>query len=215
MPVPLTLGLPPRRQERPLLAGLLDDADGAGPHPGLVHGVPVHPASRAPAGVTVALVLDVAPDRVDPGVTPVRLETTCDRADLGAALALPDDVLVVLEPGPRLADDAARVVAAHRRAGLPADVAPEHAADFLAVLAHAERPFVARAHDAAGVLAVLAATVAALRGADVRSAWSHPDPAALAALPDAAGAAVREVLGSVEVPDALAVAAALASRGLG
>ena len=223
MSVPLTLGLPPRRQERPLLAALLDDADGHGPHPGLVHGVPVVAASAfRPAGSTgrVAVVLDVHPDQLDPGWlggagTDGRLEIVCARADLRDALALPGDVLVVLEPGPHLGEDAALVVTAGRRAGLPADADAAGAADFLAVLAHADRPFVARAHGVDGVLAVLAATAAALRGADVRAAWSAPDPAALAALSDDAGAAVREVLGSIEVPDPVAVVAGLAAHGLG
>lgn len=223
MPVALTLGLPPRAGGG-LLTGLLDDASGGGPHPGVVHGVPVRDAAapaaaghRSAAPVAVRLDPRHEPGPAGPGV--VRRELDVRPADLAAVLAHPDELVVFLEPGRSWHDDLTRVLAAGHRAGLPADLgggrlAAERAADFLAVLAHADRPFVARAGAVDGVLAVLAATVAALRGSDVRAAWTTPDAAALAALGEDAGAAVREVLASVAVPDPVGVAAALAARGL-
>lgn len=223
MTVALTLGLPPRTPEHPLLAGLLDDASGAGGHPGLVHGAPVRLAS-APTptdpATGVAVLLDVDPERLPaalrtrPGA--VRHEVAPARADLPAALALRPAVplVVLLEPGPGLAADLAAVLAAGHRPGLPAGLGEGDAADALAVLAHAEVACLARAGGAGEVLALLAATAAALRGADVRAAWRDPDVAALARLSDAAGSAVREVLGSVEVDDPVAVAAGLAAAGL-
>ncbi|MDQ2723708.1 MAG: hypothetical protein M3Y19_10445, partial [Actinomycetota bacterium] len=99
--------------------------------------------------------------------------------------------------------------------GLDADVDAGQAADFLSLLAHSEVGFVARAVDAAGVLQVVAATVAALRGDDVRTAWDAPDLATLLAVPDPAARALREVLRSIEVPDAVDVAAALTEAGVG
>jgi prephenate dehydratase len=90
---------------------------------------------------------------------------------------------------------------------------PDEVADFLAVLAHAPTGFVARARSADDVLAVLAATVAALRGDDVRAAWTYPDVAGLAGLRPAAATAVREVLLGVEVADVMGVAAGLAALG--
>ena len=63
------------------------------------------------------------------------------------------------------------------------------------------------------VLALLSATVAALRGDDVRSAWTHPDVAALGRLRPPAAAAVREVLLGVEVADVAGAVAGLAVLG--
>ncbi|UZJ24582.1 hypothetical protein RHODO2019_15870 [Rhodococcus antarcticus] len=97
---------------------------------------------------------------------------------------------------------------------LSADVGPSEAADALAFLVHSGRGFAACADDGTGVLRVLAATVAALRGDDVRAAWSVPDPAWVALVPDPAAEALREVLVHVVVPDVARVAAELAELGL-
>lgn len=74
------------------------------------------------------------------------------------------------------------------------------ASDTLAVLVHAGPGFVAGAADGAGVLRVLAATVAALRGDDVRAAWTAPDAARVSAVPDPAAQAMRQVLLAIVVP---------------
>lgn len=64
------------------------------------------------------------------------------------------------------------------------------------------------------MLALLAATVAALRGDDVRAALAAPDPGRLTALIPEAAAAVREILLAVEVDDPAGVARDLAALGL-
>ena len=97
---------------------------------------------------------------------------------------------------------------------LSAAVGPSEASDALAFLVHSGRGFAASAEDGAGVLRVLAATVAALRGDDVRAAWSVPDVAWVAVVPDPAAEALREVLLHVVVPDPGRVAAELAELGL-
>lgn len=97
---------------------------------------------------------------------------------------------------------------------LSADIGPSEASDALAFLVHAGRGFAAAAENGAGVLRVLAATVAALRGDDVRAAWSVPDVAWVALVPEPAAQALREVLVHVVVPDAVRAAAELAELGL-
>lgn len=97
---------------------------------------------------------------------------------------------------------------------LSAEVGASEASDALAFLVHAGRGFVASAPDGGGVLRVLAATVAALRGDDVRTAWAVPDPAWVTAVPDPAAEALRAVLVAVVVPDVDRVAAELAALGV-
>lgn len=226
--VPLTLGIRPRgTPDHPLLAGLLDDVTGHR-RKGLVHGVPVVAASRlvgdrgavaaggvAVRGVAVDLDVDpaVLPAELLSGPGAVRHEVTPAHADLREVLAIDLPLVVFLESSPWLLADLGSVLAAGHRPGLRAGVDVGAVSDFLAVLAHAEVAFVARAHDDAGVLSLLAATVASLRGDDARAAWRAPDAAALSTLSDEAGAAVRTVLGSVEVPDPVGVAAGLVAAG--
>ncbi|MEO6881597.1 MAG: hypothetical protein ABI181_11730 [Mycobacteriaceae bacterium] len=97
---------------------------------------------------------------------------------------------------------------------LSAEVGPSEASDALAFLVHSGRGFAAAAPDGAGVLRVLAATVAALRGDDVRTAWAVPDPAWVAAVPEPAAEALRAVLVAVVVPDVDRAAAELAALGV-
>lgn len=228
--VPLTLRAPSAAPRHPLLAGLLDDARHPGTRgavaAGLVHGAPVVRASRLVAGTTgIAVDLDVDPDslpaefRRRPGA--VRHEVAPKRSDLADVLAIGSSsrhgdlpLVVFLAPGPWLLVDLGAVLAAGHRPGLVAEAGVGDVSDFLAVLTHAEVPFVARADDALAVLSLLAATVASLRGGDVAEACRVPDVAALAALSDNAGAAVRTVLGSIEVPDPAGVAEDLVAAGL-
>lgn len=90
----------------------------------------------------------------------------------------------------------------------------EAAADVLAAAAHGDAGLVGLATDAAGVLRLLAGTVAALRGDDVRAAWARPDVVAVRAVPAPAAEALREVLRHVLVPDVARVAEELAALGL-
>nr|WP_206038426.1 hypothetical protein [Rhodococcus sp. HNM0569] len=74
-------------------------------------------------------------------------------------------------------------------------------ADFLSVVAHTEGGFVARVGDGPRALSLVAGTVAALRGDDVRAALAAPDVRVLTALGPDAAAAVREVLLAIEITD--------------
>ncbi|NKY36219.1 hypothetical protein HGA13_24575 [Nocardia speluncae] len=74
----------------------------------------------------------------------------------------------------------------------------EQIADFLADAAHRPDGFVARAQDGAQALAVLAGTVAALCGENIRKALNSPDTAFLAGLSSGAADSVREVLLGIE-----------------
>ncbi|NKY56257.1 hypothetical protein [Nocardia flavorosea] len=74
----------------------------------------------------------------------------------------------------------------------------ERIADFLAEAAHRPDGFVARAEGGAQALAVLAGTVAALCGEDIRKALNSPDTAFLAGLSNGAADAVREILLGIE-----------------
>lgn len=115
---------------------------------------------------------------------------------------LPAPRVVFAQPGSFWVQQVREVVSAGHDAGLPEDVTAAEVSDFLAVLVHSGRGFVARVADGAGVVRVLAATVAALRGDDVGAAWAAPDPAALRSVPEPAARALREVLLRIEVPDA-------------
>ena len=206
----LTLQAPESHDARPLLSGLLDD--GAGRRlDGLLHGEPVVRGSRLPDGFAGAVDLDV-----DPRTLPAHVATRYDLRPASDELA---EALALALPAPRVVFamvGAQQVVDAGHSVGLDinATVHARQVADFLAVLAHTEVGFVARVPDSAGVLQVLAATVAALRGDDVAAAWRAPDVATLRGVPDPAARALREVLRSIEVPDAVEAASALTERGL-
>ncbi|CCW14384.1 hypothetical protein ACWEQV_19815 [Rhodococcus aetherivorans] len=231
MPIPLTLGMPPSREEpRGLLTALLTRR-----HPTLADalaapaldaiGDPVVPVStltealgETTGAVRIVGELDVAPDAerlsgLRP--VPVRYQLDCTAADLDDALAVavPAPLTVYVDAGD-LPVTARALVGAGHSPGLPTGRDVGEIADFLSVLAHAGTGYVARARDADEVLALLAATVAALRGDDVRAALAAPDPGRLTALIPEAAAAVREILLTVEVDDPAGVARDLAALGL-
>jgi len=205
----LTLRAPEPRDAQPLWARLLDDRAGRALD-GPLHGAPVVLGSQLAAGFGGVVQLDVDP-RSLPAHTAVRYDLHPRPEELVDALAveLLAPRVVFTGVGVQRAIDAGHGV------GLDADVDAGQAADFLSLLAHTEVGFVARAADAAGVLQVVAATIAALRGDDVRTAWDAPELATLLAIPDPAARALREVLRSIEVPDAVDVAAALTEAGVG
>ena len=87
-------------------------------------------------------------------------------------------------------------------------------ADVLAVVSHADVGLVARADTGDDVIAILAATVASLRGDDIASALAAPNVDALRKLIPEAAEAVREVLLGVEIADAVAPHARLVDVGL-
>lgn len=74
-------------------------------------------------------------------------------------------------------------------------------ADFLAEIAHTDGGFVARTTAAERALALLAATVAALCGEDIRGAMDTPDIDFLNALKPPAIEATRGVLLAIETPE--------------
>jgi hypothetical protein len=90
--------------------------------------------------------------------------------------------------------------------GLP----DERVADFLAGIVHTDTGFVARTASGERALAVVAGTVAALCGMDVRAALAAPDLEFLRGLRPAAVQAVREVLHAVESDSPESVARGLA-----
>ncbi|MBF6356838.1 hypothetical protein IU449_20200 [Nocardia higoensis] len=81
---------------------------------------------------------------------------------------------------------------------LDADATDAEVAGFLAAIAHADTGYIARTADGARALAVVAATVAALCGEDIRAALEQPDIAFLTALKPPAVEAVRAVLLAIE-----------------
>ena len=191
-----------------MLAHLLDDRAGRRPV-GPLHGAPVVLGSQLPDGFAGVVELDVGPQYL-PEHRAVRYDLHPSEAELTEALTIslsaPRVVFTTL--------GLQRVVDAGHGVGLREDVTADEVADFMAVLAHTDVGFVARAADAAGVVQVLAATVAALRGDDVRAAWEIPDVAQLRAVPDPAARALREVLRSIEVPDAVQVVMELAGANV-
>ncbi|MGW0040852.1 hypothetical protein [Rhodococcus sp. NPDC003348] len=232
----LNLQPPAPRESQPPFAGLLSELcpGGAalrGRARGVLFGPPVLTASGLD-GVEAGdgplwLRLDIAPDAL-PGSAPdlTRIEVDCPLEHLDDALALakgdpvrlPAPVAVRVEPGAAgrgwAAESAERIAAAGAHPVLPAGSAAEDVADFLAVLAHSDAGFVSYAADGGEVIAILAATVAALRGDDIPAAYLAADPAPLAALSTPAAEAVREVLLAIAVPDAAAVEAHLRAHGI-
>ncbi|MCX5042296.1 hypothetical protein OG921_03695 [Aldersonia sp. NBC_00410] len=218
MPIPLTLGVPNRPDARPLVDRLLlPRLDVPGPVPGgdaddsRLLGTPVIPLAAIPAGVapgSVIVAVDLHEhDHESELVLPrgVSVHIDCPPDLLSEVLALPARAVVFLD-GPVDVAAVRRVVSAGRRPGIDLAVSGVEIADFLAVLAHADTGFVARAWTGAQALAGIAATVAALRGDDVRTAFATPDVGALARLNPAAAEAVRDVLVGIEVTDPVAVA---------
>jgi len=204
----LTLRAPEPRDAQPLLAHLLDDRAGRRPV-GPLHGAPVVLGSQLPSNFVGVVDLDLEPRALR--------EHRAVRYDLHPSEAELTEALTISLSAPRVVFTTLglqRVVDAGHGVGLREDVTADEVADFMAVLAHTDVGFVARAADAAGVVQVLAATVAALRGDDVRAAWEIPDVAQLRAVPDPAARALREVLRSIEVPDAVQVVMELAGANV-
>ncbi|RJO77297.1 hypothetical protein D5S18_12885 [Nocardia panacis] len=83
-------------------------------------------------------------------------------------------------------------------------------ADFLAEIVHAETGFVARTDSGGSALAIVAGTVAALCGEDIRRALRDPDLVFLRGLKPSAIEATRAVLLAVETGAPETVASALA-----
>lgn len=227
VPTMLTLGVRPRRDPRALFTGLLiarcdDPADAPASSSELIGRVCVPLGAIAADTDASGLVvrLDVEPT---PGMPVGEMYTVAANADdlaEAVGLDLPAPLTVFCGDG-----DVVEIVGTVDRAGRHCGLdvsgvdlsgvdtsARDRVADFLAVVTHAERGFLARAADATEVLAVVAGTVAALRGDDIRRALRAPDLVALLGLHPDAAAATREVLLGVDVPDAAAVAAELEDR---
>ncbi len=92
---------------------------------------------------------------------------------------------------------------------LDADAADAEVAEFLVRAAHSEGGFVARTVSGERALGVLAATVAALCGEDIRCALTRPDLEFLRGLRPEAVTAVRTVLLAIESDTPQAVGAVL------
>lgn len=89
---------------------------------------------------------------------------------------------------------------------LHADGPDADIADFLVEAAHSDGGFIARTADGERALAIVAGTVAALCGEDIRAALARPDIAFLTSLKPPAVEAARSVLLAIETdaPDDLA-----------
>ncbi len=74
-------------------------------------------------------------------------------------------------------------------------------ADFLVRVVHSDSGFVARTSSSARAMAIMAATVAALCGEDIREALRAPDTSFLRSLKPPAVEAVRAVLRAIETDD--------------
>lgn len=211
--VPLTLGLPKSRDRRGLTDELLLPVSSA------EQGSHVGPAVVAAADWNgtegpVIVVLDAQTDEPPVGerIVGYHLDIEPDRLRDALALDLPAPLTIFasdLDPELTRA-----ITAAGHCAGITASAPVDRFADFLAVVAHTSVGFVARATDAAEVVAVLAATVAALRGNDIRAALAHPDIDQVLSLSPEAGEAVREVLQGIVIERADAAIAELREVGL-
>nr|WP_246045272.1 hypothetical protein [Rhodococcus oryzae] len=236
----LTLHSPTPNDRQPPFAGLLsqrcpDAAAVSRRRLGAIFGPPVLAASAlgsgSGSGDSVVVSLDVAPDTLASDGPAVA------RFDLDCSLEQLDDAIELTQPGESnphplsaplavfvapdddseagwAAEVATRIADAGAHPGLRAGPSPDEVADFLAVLAHSDAGFVARATSGAEALAILAATVAALRGDDVRTAFVTPDPSRVAGLNQDAAEALRTVLLSIEVDDAEEAERHLAAHGI-
>ncbi|MFB8276448.1 hypothetical protein [Nocardia colli] len=92
---------------------------------------------------------------------------------------------------------------------LDADAPDAAIADFLATIVHTDTGFIARTSSGERALAIVAATVAALCGEDVRTALATPDTNFLIALKPPAVEAFRTVLLAIETDAVDAVTQAL------
>ncbi|MFC9994530.1 hypothetical protein [Nocardia sp. NPDC127526] len=96
---------------------------------------------------------------------------------------------------------------------LEPDADDEAVSEFLVRIAHGDTGFVARTDSGERALALVAATVAALCGEDIRTALTSPDIDFIKGLKPPAVEALRSVLLAVETADPEAVHSALAVLG--
>ncbi|WP_067532419.1 hypothetical protein [Nocardia crassostreae] len=128
----------------------------------------------------------------------------------------PEPVLMQLTvPGknaaPTLLDGLVRPIGAVPAAAVLEPTADDEAvSEFLVRIAHGDTGFVARTDSGPRALALVAATVAALCGEDIRAALTSPDIEFVKGLKPPAVEALRGVLVAVETNDPDAVHAALA-----
>nr|WP_296771399.1 hypothetical protein [Rhodococcus sp. (in: high G+C Gram-positive bacteria)] len=230
MSIPLTLGVPHRPDPQALVAGLLQQrlgsaAAAATARPGSISTGPAVITASTLTGLSadvdlgrITVDLDIDPEELKRDAVAtyevVRFHVSVDESTLSDALALRLPSPLVIFPEQVDLDTVTAIVDAHRTPGFAASSAPRHIADVLAVVAHAEVGFVATASSGAEVFAILAATVAALRGDDIPTALAQPDLAALAALRPEAAEAVRTVLLGIEIDDADSAHRDLVGAGL-
>lgn len=232
VPIPLTLGVPHRPDPNALVHGLLlpicsDSVELNAAPRGAEYGPPVVRASTLLAMTDTAdlgrivVHLDIDPDELRAsrtgGYEVVRFDVDAPAEHLTDALALRLPSPLVVFPvfdAIDVAETAEAVVFAHRTPGISVADTPRRIADVLAVVSHADVGLVARADTGDDVLAILAATVASLRGDDISAALAAPNVAALRALIPEAAEAVREVLLGIEIADAVAARERLVEVGL-
>ncbi|MGA9872791.1 MAG: hypothetical protein WBQ44_16835 [Rhodococcus sp. (in: high G+C Gram-positive bacteria)] len=232
MSIPLTLGVPDRPDPQALVAGLLhqrcrtaDDVEAR--FVDVSSGPPVIAASRLieiRAGISLGRIvvdLDIDPDelRAADGADyeVVRFHLTVDEDTVAEAteLRLPSPLVIFpVLTSPSALETVTVIVDAHRTPGFAASASPRQIADILAVVAHSDVGFSARAETGGDVLSLLAATVAALRGDDIPTALAEPNVRAMAALRPEAAQAMRTVLFGIEVADAEACHRELVGAGL-
>ncbi|KAA0024723.1 hypothetical protein [Antrihabitans cavernicola] len=208
MSIPLTLGMPEPRDRAGLTDRLLLPRSG---RPRGAHIGPriVRASEFESSDGEVIVAVDQEPTRSD-RIVRYHLDVPADQ--LGEALALPGPLAIfVADPD---GESTRAIAAAGHSAGIAVSEPVGRIADFLAVIAHTDVGFVARAADGAAVVRILAATVAALRGDDIRTALAAPNVPALNALHPDAGAAVREVLLGIEIGDVDEATAYLVAAGL-
>lgn len=231
MAIPLTLGVPHRPQPNALVEGLLhphcaDAASVESAPRGLVFGPPTVPASqllRLPEAANLGRIvvrLDIDPDRLRGGpgrYEAVRFDVDATAEDLADAVALRVPAPLVVFPtftGVEASEETDIVAHAQRTPGVHVADTARRIADVLAVVSHSDVGLVARAESGEHVLAILAATVASLRGDDIAAALTAPDVGRLARLIPEAAEAVRTVLLGIEIADADGARATLEQAGL-